>query len=149
MEFIFLLILLALGLGFGSYAEKRHFNSIIKREQEYMAKAPVFSTKRPPEQIPAPRTELVGGNVVISVDYFKRFVATLRMLVGGRVSSYENLLDRGRREALLRMREEAMAKGANGIFNVKLETASISKGRGKSIGSIEVYAYGTAIIPAQ
>ena len=35
------------------------------------------------------------GNVVVSVDYFKRFVAHLRMIFGGRVHTYESLLDRG------------------------------------------------------
>jgi len=32
------------------------------------------------------------------------------------------------------------------VLNCKLETASISKGGGNNIGSVEVYAYGTAII---
>jgi hypothetical protein len=32
------------------------------------------------------------------------------------------------------------------VFNVKYETASISKGAGNTIGSIEVLAYGTALI---
>ena len=44
---------------------------------------------------------------MVSVDYFKRFLAGLRMIFGGRVSSYESLLDRARREALLRMRLQA------------------------------------------
>jgi uncharacterized protein YbjQ (UPF0145 family) len=83
---------------------------------------------------------------VISVDYFKRFLAALRNLFGGRVTSYESLLDRARRESLLRMKEQAAALGAAMVFNVKYETASISKGRGNSIGSIEVLAYGTALI---
>ena len=41
---------------------------------------------------------LVHGNVVVSVDYFKRFVAALRNLFGGSVTSYETLIDRARRE---------------------------------------------------
>ncbi|MCH6588380.1 MAG: YbjQ family protein, partial [Proteobacteria bacterium] len=90
---------------------------------------------------------LVVAAVVISVDYFKRFVAGLRMIFGGRVHTYESLLDRGRREALLRMQERAKELGANMIFNVRLETSSISKGARRSVGSVEVLAYGTAIIP--
>jgi uncharacterized protein YbjQ (UPF0145 family) len=45
------------------------------------------------------------------------------------------------------MKTEAYARGAEMVFNVKLETASISKGRRNAIGSIEVLAYGTALIP--
>jgi len=88
---------------------------------------------------------------VISVDYFKRFVAMLRLLVGGRLSTYEGLVDRARREALLRMREEAESLGASMALNVRIETSSISKGhRGDagSVGSVEALAYGTAILPA-
>ncbi len=83
--------------------------------------------------------------MVISVDYFKRSVAGLRALVGGRMKTYETLLDRARREAILRMKQQAKQLGANMVFNVKLETASISKGAKDSIGSVEVYAYGTAM----
>ena len=47
--------------------------------------------------------------------------------------------------------KELMARakelGAHMIFNVRLETSSISKGARRSVGSIEVLAYGTAIIP--
>ena len=87
-----------------------------------------------------------SGNVVISVDYFKRFVAGLRNLVGGRITTYETLLDRARREAILRMKEQAHGLGGYIVFNVKLETASISKGRKNTVGSVEVLAYGTAFV---
>ena len=44
---------------------------------------------------------------------------------GGRVTSYESLLDRARRESLLRMKQQASSMGAVMVFNVKYETASI------------------------
>jgi uncharacterized protein YbjQ (UPF0145 family) len=90
------------------------------------------------------RARLIVGSAVISVDYFKRFLAGLRALVGGRVKSYESLLDRARREALLRMKAEA--PDADVVVNLRIETASISKGkRQKSIGTVEALAYGTAL----
>ena len=73
----------------------------------------------------------------------------MRSIVGGRVSSYESLIDRARREAILRMKEQAATLDANYVFNVKMETSSISKGRRNSIGSVEVLAYGTAISKEQ
>ena len=90
--------------------------------------------------------DLVAGNVVVSIDYFKQVAAGLRSLIGGRVSAYETLLERARREAILRMKEDAINKGADAVFNVKLETSSITKGRRQQIGCVEIYAYGTAII---
>ena len=146
-DLITFLVLLALGYGFGRHAEAKHFKSIIAREKE-LSTLPAILIKFPPPQLPPPKTELVIGSVVISVDYFKRIVAGLRNLVGGRVTSYESLLDRARREAILRMKEQARELGGTMVFNVKLETASISKGVKNKVGSVEVLAYGTAIIPA-
>ena len=145
-DLIIFLVLLAIGFGFGRYAETKHYKSIIKREKE-LNSIPAVATK-----ILAPArndlsSQLVTGSVVISIDYFKRFIAGLRNIFGGRVTSYETLLDRARREAILRMKEEAKKLNAELVFNIKLETASIHKGRGNSIGSVEVLAYGTALYP--
>jgi uncharacterized protein YbjQ (UPF0145 family) len=144
-DILVFLTLLALGYGFGQYAEKKHYRSIIEREQRFNA-LPAIASRIPPTDIFYDQ-QLVAGNVVVSVDYFKRFLAGLRNLFGGRVTAYETLLDRARREALLRMKEQALTLGAKLVFNVKYETASISKGRRNNIGSVEVLAYGTALIP--
>ncbi len=144
-DLIILFVLLSLGYVFGQIAEKRHFRSIIKRESEYQSIL-TFAKRFPLNNDGEQRAELVGGNVVISVDYFKRFVAALRNLVGGRVTAYESLLERARREALLRMKAEARKKGLNTIVNVKLETASITKGNKNQVGAVEVYAYGTGLL---
>jgi len=147
-DLVILLILLATGYTFGQLAERRHYRSIIKREQ-MLRDLPVIATKFPPMYKTPPRSFLVTGSVVISVDYFKRFIAALRNLIGGRVTSYESLIDRARREAILRMKEQAVQMGGKMIFNVKLETASISKGAKDRIGSVEVLAYGTALADKQ
>ena len=146
LNFAPLLIFVVIGYAFGRFAESRHYRSIKKREGT-LNDLIVVTTKRLPSYERAPDTALVMGSVVVSVDYFKRVVAYLRMIFGGRVHTYESLVDRGRREALLRMQEQARALGASKIFNARLETSSISKGRNsKAIGSVEVVAYGTAII---
>lgn len=143
-DLIIFVILLGLGYGIGQFAEKRHYRSIIERETRLNA-LPAMSVRFPPAKSHYDQA-LVQGSVVVSVDYFKRFVAALRNLFGGRVTAYETLLDRARREAVLRMKAQAEAMGASMVFNVKYETASISKGRGQTIGSVEVLAYGTALI---
>ncbi len=142
---IIFLVLLFLGYVFGQWAERRHFKSILRREKQY-ANILCFSERFPPDQANIKGVELVVGSVVISIDYFKRVSAGLRMLFGGRVAAYESLLERARREAILRMKEEAIDKGGSSVFNVKIETSSITKGSGQQIGSVEVYVYGTAII---
>jgi len=143
-DLILIVVLLLLGYFFGTFLEKRHYRSIRKREQ-LLKNILVFDNKSIPVDLDARGGKMVLGHVVVSVDYFKRFVAGLRKLLGGQLKSYESLLDRGRREAVLRMKEQAKLLEANMIFNVKFETASISKGAGNTIGSVEVYVYGSAV----
>jgi len=145
VDLIVIICLLLTGYIFGQILEQRHYRSIRKRES-LLRNIPLIASKKLPDEFMPCTTQLVAGNVVISVDYYKKFVAGLRNLVGGRVMSYESLIDRARREALLRMREAAEKLGANYVFNVKMETSSISKGQRDTIGSVEVLAYGTAII---
>lgn len=145
VDLIIFLVLLLLGYVFGQHAEKRHFKSIIEREKT-LRDILVFSERHIPDEDQLEGI-LVSGNVVISIDYFKRFVAGLRNLVGGRVSSYESLLERARREAILRMKDAARRKGATAVWNIRLETSSIHKGAQQGIGAVEVVAYGTAVRP--
>jgi len=145
-QLIIFLVLLAFGYGFGRHAEKKHYRSIIAREKE-LNSIPAIASKLIPVSSNQYDSNLVMGSVVISVDYFKRFAAVLRNLVGGRVTSYETLLDRARREAILRMKEDAQVHNAEMVFNIKLETSSISKGKKNTIGSVEILAYGTALTP--
>lgn len=137
-------ILLFLGYVIGKINEKRHIESLIKREKEYQSLF-TSSTKSSPYEGGDVDCHVVVGNVVISIDYFKKVSAALRIFFGGNLKAYESLLDRARREAILRMKEDANIKGASIIFNVKLETASIYKGENGDVGSVEVYAYGTAL----
>jgi len=147
-QILLFLVLLVLGYFIGTYLEKKHYRSIIKREAE-LNKLPAVASKILPSGSESFNQTLVMGNVTISVDYFKRFLATLHNFFGGSVTSYETLLDRARREALLRMKSEAEKLNASLIMNVKYETASIYKGSGSGVGSVEVLAYGTAMIPKQ
>ena len=142
-DLIILITLIALGYFAGSRAEKKHYRSINEREEAFLY-MPAVTVKNISNQGEIEQAKLVTGSVVISVDYFKRILAGLRAIVGGRVKSYETLLDRARREAVLRMKEKV--RSADMIVNLRIETSSISKGRRqKSVGTIEALAYGTAI----
>jgi uncharacterized protein YbjQ (UPF0145 family) len=128
----------------GTIVEKRHYRSIEKRERELRG-LPAVAFKTPPCPVEdIAQSRLVYGSAVISIDYFKQLLASLRNLFGGRVRSYETLVDRARREAVLRMK--AMAGDAQLIVNVRLETSSIgSQANRKGVHCLEVLAYGTAL----
>lgn len=140
------LSLLALGYGAGTYLEKRHYASIHERERATL-RMPVVTFASLPEGWLPTRAALATGSVVISLDYFKRFLASLRNIFGGRVSAYETLLDRARREAVLRMKEDAIARGYDAIVNVRIETSRLASARadGKGTAGVEILAFGTAI----
>ena len=135
--------LVAIGYFTGQWLERRHFRSIRQREQELLELV-TTSSKRPLGELPPVReVKLVKGSAVISIDYFKRIAATLRGLFGGNVRAYETLVDRARREAILRLKESC--PDATQIINLRIETSSIFKGKGDQVGSVEVLAYATAI----
>jgi len=139
-------LLMIIGYGAGSYAEKLHFKSIRDREEKSVDFETLnFTWIRPDTRVE--RSDLVAGSVVVSLDYFKRFLAALRGIIGGRITAYEPLLDRGRREAMLRMKEEAKVKGYDSVLNVRFESSALASSRrdGKGNVGIEIIAYGTAI----
>ncbi len=144
--FLFFL-LVVLGYGAGSWAENKHYRSIRKRERQLL-EMPVVTAEGsfPPGRVAA--AVLVSGSAVISIDYFKRLLAVLRNIFGGRVKSYESLVDRARREAILRMKEQARELGAVMVINLRLETSTIGRNanRKNRVGSVEALAYGTAIV---
>lgn len=129
----------------GNADEKKHYESIIARE-ETLRHIMVVPVKRLPEYFST--YQLVRGSVVISSNKFTRMLASFRNFFGGNMRSYETLLDRARREAVLRMKEEAAKLGADMILNMKFETATLGnvhdpQQRG-ALGTVEVLAYGTA-----
>ena len=130
----------------GSAIEKKHYRKLRMREHASRRFITVTFPYEPrDEEIVA--TTLVSGSVVISVDYFKRFLAGLRMFFGGRIKSYEPLLDRARREAIMRMKENARARGYHAVSNVRLETSRIasSSGNNKGTAAVEILAFGTGL----
>ncbi|MEL6338478.1 MAG: heavy metal-binding domain-containing protein [Myxococcota bacterium] len=152
MEFIGLWIVLGLlliGYIAGRIAERRHYASIEVREFRFR-EMPTVTFERL-DAWKAERSGLVYGSVVVSLDYFKRFVAGLRQIFGGRIQAYEPLLDRARREALLRMKEQAHNEGYDAVLNVRLETSRLasSGSDGKGTAGVEIVAFGTGIARAQ
>lgn len=129
----------------GTILERRHFASIRAREAE-LRELPAVTLGNGPSAWRIEQSRLVTGSVVISLDYFKRFLARLRALVGGRIKTYEPLLDRARREALLRMKAAAIDSGFDAVINVRVETSRLANARGnQGVAGVEVLAFGTAI----
>ena len=129
----------------GKHYENKHFASIKEREAKFN-NLPFSPSDTLDESKHVESMMLVTGQVVIGSDPFKRYIASLVNLVGGRISVFEAPLDRARREAVLRMKESAARMNADEVINFRMDTMSIGSGAsGEAMGIVEVVAYGTAI----
>ena len=147
IQLVVFLVLLAIGVFAGRANERKHYRELAEAEDD-LRDIVASSERGTGEGDTFSRGALVVGSVVIAEDYFKRVAAGLKSLVGGNLRSYETLLERGRREAIVRMKQQARRLGATHVVNVRLETASLSEdwsGR-RPMFSAEFIAYGTALV---
>ena len=126
IAFVITGILLVLGLVVGGMAEKSHFNSLDQREDAHrgIVQTQVGSFMAPASQRGQP--SLVCSECVIASDYFKNFLSGFRKFFGGEMKSYNTLIERARREAILRLVEQAHGFGYNAICNVRVEPVDIA-----------------------
>jgi uncharacterized protein YbjQ (UPF0145 family) len=145
-ELAFPLLLLLGTYLIGSAVERAHYRDLRIREWRSRRLLTV-NLRTPPKGWKITGAELVTGSVVISIDHFRRLLAGLRMLFGGRIPAYERLLDRARREAVLRMKEAAFERGCQAVINVRIETSKIASSRrnGEGTAGAEILAFGTAL----
>lgn len=123
-----------IGIIGGRINEYRHLRKLNQREAQncdfivtQLKSFPALQTGESPPKI-------LFAETVIASDYLKTFLASIRGIWGGEVSSYQRMLDRARRETLLRLIDSAREQGFNAICNVRLETADVGGGtttRGK------------------
>ena len=130
-------ILFAVGWGFGRHVERKHLNEL--DEQEHRLAYITLDNSR--FKTSPHEGQLVSSNVVISHDYFKYVIANIENFFGGRLTSYESVVERARREAIVRLKQEAEKIGATHIMGLRLSTTEL----GMQGGMVEVFAYGTAI----
>ncbi|MCH8938445.1 MAG: heavy metal-binding domain-containing protein [Gemmatimonadetes bacterium] len=130
----------------GGILERRHLKNLLLLESGSSGMLALTIENLPPDWH-VESCELVMGNVVISQDYFKRFAASVKGIFGGNIRVLEPLLERARREALIRMKGVAHARGYDTIINVRIETATLARARrnGKGTAGVEILAFGTAI----
>ncbi len=141
-----MLALLVLGFSVGGFRERRHFRNLAIREAA-ARDVLVTNLKRVANPETVRQSSLVGGQVVIGTDYFKTIATGIRNLLGGEMKAAQSLMTRARREAVLRMIDEARRLGSTEICNVRFAFCNISMMSGnKGAMSVEVYAYGTAVL---
>lgn len=137
LQIIIFAILFCVGFGFGRYNEGKHFRYLDEQEQR-LAYIRVNNSRFAVSEYSG---QMISSNVVISHDYFKYAIANVQNILGGRLTSYESVVERARREAIVRLKLEAEKIGATQIMGIRLSTTEL----GMQGGMVEVFAYGTAI----
>lgn len=128
-------LLFVVGWYFGRRAESKHVKSLTHHEAA-LARISLSNQRftHPPHE-----GQLVIGSVVVAQDYFKMTIAYIISFFGGRLTPYESLLERARREAIVRMKKDAALQGFDHIDGVRLEVTNIDE-----LGNmVEALAYGT------
>lgn len=148
-ELYTILLLIGAGYIFGNIGERRHFRSLRAREAETLRIPTIDIDVVDPARVVV-EARLVCGQVTLAVDYFRRFAGSIRNFFGGQMAAYESLLDRARREAILRMKAEA--PDCDIVVNVHIDASPIGKEKSKGrfkVTALECIASGTAIRYAQ
>lgn len=128
----------------GSGIEKRHFQRLEAAEAR-LRDILVVNLRTLPPGLHGRETLLVAGQVALATDYFKQFVASWVRILGGRIKVYERLMERARREAIVRMLEEARAAGFSQVWNLRIESATLGNMRPGQFVGMTIIAYGTAV----
>lgn len=84
---------------------------------------------------------IVTGETIFGTNVFRDFLASIRDIVGGRSGSYEEVLRKGKDEAIHEMECRAAAKGANAIVGVDLDYETV----GQNGSMLMVTCSGTAV----
>lgn len=84
---------------------------------------------------------LVTGEVVAGINFIKDFGASIRNIVGGRSSGYEEELADAREKAIKEMEVRASQMGANAVVGVDIDYETFG-----NVGMLMVSATGTAVV---
>ena len=82
---------------------------------------------------------VVKGQVVESKNIGKDFMAGMKTIVGGEISSYTEMIATARQIATKRMVDDAENLGADAIINIRYGSSSVMN------GAAEIIVYGTAV----
>ena len=82
---------------------------------------------------------VVTSEVVMGVNLFRDFFASVRNIVGGRAAGYEKALLHGKNQALAEIQEQAEQMGADAIIALSLDYEGVDG------GMLLICASGTAV----
>ena len=133
----------------GNYYQSQKINQLNARESAFIAQHGEDNIHTVSELIPAKTINscgLVMANISVGTSWWQTLIGRLHTIIGGNITMFDRVLYYGRKEALQRLREQALHQGWDNVVNVRLETARIVSSNNSDKGSAyEILAYGTGI----
>lgn len=86
---------------------------------------------------------IVTAEVVYGTNALRDFFAGIRDIIGGRTGSYEQVFERGQRDAIAELEKRAQRMGANAIVGVEVDTGTINVDSSGTL--LLITAIGTAV----
>ena len=107
-----------------------------------------LSTSSPMTSMSADSSTLLHVSICVGPSWGQIFFMWFKSLFGGRLHSYDVVLDYGRREVLLRLNQQAKALGCSSMVNIRIETSTVSFARNNNsskTSSVEFLAFATGL----
>lgn len=86
---------------------------------------------------------IVTAEVVYGTNALRDFFAGIRDIVGGRTGSYEQIFEKGQREAIAELQKRAQSMGANAVIGIEVDTGTINIDQKGAL--LLITAIGTAV----
>lgn len=86
---------------------------------------------------------IVTAEVVYGTNALRDFFAGIRDVIGGRTRSYEQVFEKGQRDALAELQQRAQRLGADAVIGIEIDTGTINVDQKGAL--LLITATGTAV----
>lgn len=106
-----------------------------------------LSTASSMDQMASSSSTLLHVSICVGPSIGQMFFMWFKSLFGGRLHSYDTVLDFGRREVMLRLKQQADQLGCTSMQNIRLETSVISfaQNQDSKRAAVEFLAFATGL----
>ena len=145
------IVLPTLSWAIGNWYQNRLMNALLENEKrggKMLQSDMHLSTSSPMTSMSADSSTLLHVSICVGPSWGQIFFMWFKSLFGGRLHSYDVVLDYGRREVLLRLNQQAKALGCYSMVNIRIETSTVSFARNNNsskTSSVEFLAFATGL----
>jgi uncharacterized protein YbjQ (UPF0145 family) len=123
--FVAAAVAVLLVVGMARWIDREHREALAYRRRE-MGHLYVTNMRTYPGRADGSPSELIVAEYVLGCNIWTTLVGRLKMLFGGEIGGFHDLATRARQEVVLRVMEQAAARGFDAVCNLRLESVDIA-----------------------